>query len=457
MNANATWKICSFRKKKSFRFKDKNEADDDPTNISYFLPIYMIAGVFGLPGNTAVLFRTSYVLHYKRNVLSSVQHIHNILLLNLAIADLLMGLYLCIFALLKILGKTGTFPEIQAMLRFTSLCSFLGILNFISSQVSVTMLVIMTTFSVQSIRKPYKHVHSSTATLCAALCWFVWFLVALIPVINTDELQKIFVKKVRFEIISPSNVTQQRHVIVSYKRLMRIVSNPLRTASADCVLPASPSWRVLVTLAKRSQLYGNETLLGYYNKQIWCSVSYFVNINQRSSFYTLSIVACNFAAFAYIAASYCFIAYRTSKTSCCAVVMQCLKQKLTICSVHCLVPQNNEAIAQSAKSKEDEKMHKLITLIIATDFICWVPVCFLSFLYAACTAPNSAVKCLKRKHRLLSLIAIVCVPLNSFINPLLYSASLRNCFIDVCRRIIGNHFNRKSESIQQNCVEEAAS
>ena len=159
----------------------------------------------------------------------------------------------------------------------------------------------------------------------------------------------------------------------------------------------------------------------------------------------------------YIAAWYCFIAYRTSKTSFCAVVMQCLKQKLTICSVHCLVPQNNEAIAQSAKSKEDEKMHKLITLIIATDFICWVPVCFLSFLYAACTAPNSAVKCLKRKHRLLSLIAIVCVPLNSFINPLLYSASLRNCFIDVCRRILGNHFNRKSKSIQQNCVEEAAS
>jgi len=66
------------------------------------------------------------------------------------------------------------------------------------------MLVMMTTFSVQSIRKPYKHVHSLTATLCVALCWFVRLLVALIPVINTDELQKIFIKILRFEIKSPS-------------------------------------------------------------------------------------------------------------------------------------------------------------------------------------------------------------------------------------------------------------
>jgi len=81
------------------------------------------------------------------------------------------------------------------------------------------MLVMMTTFRVQSGRKPYKHVHSLTATLCVALCWFVWLLVALIPVINTGELQKIFVKNVKFEIISPFNVTQQRYDNVDYQSL----------------------------------------------------------------------------------------------------------------------------------------------------------------------------------------------------------------------------------------------
>jgi len=443
---NVSVKNCFFRQGRIFRPKQKNRTDDDAIDISDFLPIYMSAGVLSLAGNAVVFSRCLQILHHKRNALSTVQRVHNILLLNLATADFLMGLYLSILALLKLLGKTVTFPAIQGIRRFTPLCSFIGILHFISSQVSVTMLVIMASFRLQSVRKPYMQVKSRTATLSAALCWFVWLLLALIPVINTDELQKIFVKNVKFQILSPSNVTRQTHDSVNYERLKRIVSNVLNASDADCVLPTSPSWSVLITLAKKLQLYGNETLLGFYNKQGWCGVNYMVSLNQRSDIYTLIIVSCNFVAFAYIATCYVYILCKTSNNNGCNVLKCYLNQVSSHFSRHSHEPENEEG-TQTLKSKENEKMHKLVALILITDFICWVPLCLLSFSYAACNSPVFSKKCLKGKRKLLSWISLVLVPLNSFVNPLLYSERLRNCLANVRTRIIGVRLRTHFENI----------
>ena len=444
---NASVKNCCFRQEQTCRHKEINETNHETINIFVFLLIYMIAGVLSLAGNAVVFNRTLRVLHHRRNVLSTVQRVHNILLLNLAMADFLMGLYLSILALLKLLDKTGNFPEIRGMLRFTPLCSFLGILNFISSQVSVTMLVTMASFRLQSVRKPYKRVNERTATSSAALCWFVWLLLAIIPVINTDELQKIFVKQVKFQIISPSNVTQQTHDNVNYESLKGIVSNVLNASDTDCVLPASPSWSVLITLAKNFQLYGNETLLGFYNRQSWCGVNYMVNRNQPSDSYTLTIVSYNFVAFVYIAACYVYILCKTSNNNGCNNFKRYLNQVSAHFPHSSHEPENNEKGTKYTKPKEDEKMHKLIARILITDFICWVPLCLLSFSHAACSSPDSADKCLKGKRRLLSLICLVLVPLNSFVNPLLYSERLRNSLANVRMRLIGERLRTHVENI----------
>jgi len=442
VNANTSRNCCCFGDYKTCSSQRKKKIEIDLAFFFIFLPIYMIVGILILVGNAFVLLRTSSVLHYKSNVLTSVQHIHNILLLNLATADFLMGLYLSIVSLLELLGATGTFPVIESM---TTLCSFLGILNFISSQVSVTMLVIMASFRLQSVRKPYKRVNSRTATLSAALCWFVWLLLALIPVINTDELQKMFVKKVKFQILSPCNVTQQTHDSVNYERLKRIVANVLNASDVDCVLPASPSWSVLITLAKQLQLYGNETLLGFYNKQGWCGMKYIISLDQRSDFYTLTIVSCNFVAFVYIAACYAYILCKTSNNNGCNTFKHYLNQVSSHISRRSNEPENNEEGTQTVKSKEDEKLHKLVALILITDFLCWMPICLLSFSYAACS--DSRNKCLKGKRILLSLISFALVPLNSLVNPLLYSERLRNCLPNVRMRIIGERLRTRVRNI----------
>ena len=71
------------------------------------------------------------------------------------------------------------------------------------------------------------------------------------------------------------------------------------------------------------------------------------------------------------------------------------------------------------------KMHKRIARLVLTDFMCWVPLCIISFCSLAGVSTPSWVY---------SFTVVVLLPINSALNPLLYSDVISNIFMRVKKR-----------------------
>ena len=72
------------------------------------------------------------------------------------------------------------------------LCNGLAILNQLSSQVSLTTLLIISFYRLLGVIRPFQEQHFKSALAMVILTWIIWFAVAVLPVIPLQTLQKIF-------------------------------------------------------------------------------------------------------------------------------------------------------------------------------------------------------------------------------------------------------------------------
>ena len=167
---------------------------------SVFQGIMWLIGLVAVLGNLFVIILAFHLLKKGRYRLSKVKKIHYILSINLGVADLLMGSYLTILAI------CSRFSNNSAGLRINlsrSLCNFLGVINVVSSQMSVSIWVIITSFRLYSSFKPFKSPSLTSATAMVCIGWIFWFVAACIPLLNMEKIQSIFV---RYVDLSCSNV-----------------------------------------------------------------------------------------------------------------------------------------------------------------------------------------------------------------------------------------------------------
>nr|XP_039255128.1 G-protein coupled receptor GRL101-like [Styela clava] len=74
--------------------------------------------------------------------------------------------------------------------------------------------------------------------------------------------------------------------------------------------------------------------------------------------------------------------------------------------------EKNAAVSDKLKAERAIKMQKKITLIILTDFLCWMPVCVMGFL---------TVSGINIPYDAYVLVGWIIIPINSSLNPFLYS------------------------------------
>jgi len=120
-----------------------------------------------------------------------------------------------------------------------------------------------------------------------------------------------------------------------------------------------------------------------------CLFKYFVNKDDPQKEFVWAILLVNFVCFLFISISYFLI----------GVVSRDSSKILTN-------SQNKRQI-----QKRNQKMNRRITIIITTDFCCWVPfivICALHFLEVLDATPWY------------SIFSMIVLPINSVINPLLY-------------------------------------
>ena len=142
----------------------------------------------------------------------------------------------------------------------------------------------------------------------------------------------------------------------------------------------------------RVEFYGNDGV---------CIFKYLVTERDPQHFFSISILLVNFTCFFFITASYLMIHRRTTLHS--------RKSKTKI---------------SSALRSRHRRFQTKISIIIITDFLCWIPfivVCFLHFCAVIDASPWYPI------------FSIFILPINSVINPLLYDDSV----IQFCSKMFG--------------------
>ena len=93
------------------------------------------------------------------------------------------------------------------------LCNALGVLNFLSSQVSMSTIFLISCFRLYSVVCPYKKVKLRIAFYLIALIWILWILVAVLSVIDIEPFKTFFNIRIRY-----NQLLSQKHLFFAYYR-----------------------------------------------------------------------------------------------------------------------------------------------------------------------------------------------------------------------------------------------
>ena len=279
-----------------------------------------ILGLTALLGNLFVIL-VRVVGKYDNNV-------HSFLLTNLAMSDLLMGIYLLIIAT-KDVQWQGEYFLHDFKWRSGAPCALTGVLSMASSEVSVLILTVLTTDRLICVVFPFKVRRMNRSVACAVVggVWVLGTMLAVIPILGLEYF------------------------------------------------------------------YDKKRNVGFYGKSAVCLPLQLSAERMAGWEYAVGIfIGLNFVAFVYILVAY--------------VVMF-------------ITVKNTSKKVRSANMKRESQMARRMLFIILTDFMCWMPVILIGVL-------SVFGKFHDPEKEAYIWIAVFVLPVNSSINPILYTFSTPN-------------------------------
>ncbi|MEL6740588.1 MAG: 7 transmembrane receptor [Planctomycetota bacterium] len=337
-----------------------------------------------LVSNVAVLHKLAGVM---RGVGSrrTAAYFNTFALINLSVSDSIFA-----FVLLVIGAKSeqfsGRYCASDLEWRTSAWCGTVGTLTLVSSQTSINLLVLMTAVRVYVTYKPFmaKRLSVKVIYVCSALAWLVSLIIALLPI----PLHETFIHSVYVE---PNPFLADQYLSVSdldsyINRSSVILSRSQRDAPPARGIADLGSW-YFGTEQGRSEFPRRHVTVrgsfGYYSSSPVCFPNFYAH-GSTTADYSIAIVCYNLTCLLLISAGYALI-FRMADRS---------RASLGV------------ADTQSSKTM------KHIAYIIFTNIICWLPIIIMSFMsYNGFKLPEIA-------H---TLSTIVFLPINSFLNPVIYS------------------------------------
>ncbi|KAI4501344.1 hypothetical protein M0802_003717 [Mischocyttarus mexicanus] len=157
---------------------------DGISSLTHLLSTSMLKGaVWGI---SCVTFIGNAFVLWERFTAKDENRVLSILIKNLAVSDMLMGVYLFIIALVDLQFRDNYNKEASSWMSSWG-CTFLGVVAMISSEVSVLILSFMSCERFVLIAAPLKGHHAmkpQTATASIMFIWIIGFILAVIPVIH---------------------------------------------------------------------------------------------------------------------------------------------------------------------------------------------------------------------------------------------------------------------------------
>ena len=314
--------------------------------------------------------------------------------------DWLVGSYLFSLAVFDVyFGSSFCLKQFDWLL--SSSCSILGVVSTIGSQLSLFSMTILSITRLVRISKGLSIPGPVNNKGCILMVTLVFFLlgasifIAVIPLLPLFE--DTFVNALYLpDIDILRGFTSKRRLKPTlefyYGRIRLDVSNL--------------SWIRLKSLINgmfTSSYKGiSQTFLGFYGNDPVCLFKFFVSSDEPQTTFSWSILTVNFICFGVISISYLIVFIITSTSS----------------------SSLSEGATGDLVRNRNHRLQRKVSVIIFTDFLCWVPfiiICLLHTTEVADASPFYAP------------LSILILPINSVINPLLYDDTIGRMFGRIVR------------------------
>ena len=355
---------------------------------SFLESVSVIIGGLAVCANVNVMIKNIGTL---KCCTTSAALVNKSLIILISFGDFLVGCYLLIIAIHStlILNQSYCIEQIDWMTSFR--CAMIGVLSTVGSQISLFAMAGLSTIRLNGIRKSLRIpgkvnlMESLKAAAGVLLLALISSAIAITPIIGT--LEDFFVNGIRF--------ADQLKIFIGTPDKQKVLL--VLEAYYGRMKETTLSWKTIRSMARNmfshdiahSDYTEGITKLGFYGNDGVCLFKYFVDKDDPQKLFVWAILAVNFVCFLFISVSYILI----------SVVSKNSSKSLTN-------SQNKRQIC-----KRNHKMNRRITIIIATDFCCWVPIiiiCAFHFLEVL----NATTW--------YSLFSMIILPINSVINPFLY-------------------------------------
>ena len=448
---------CSFTDSIDYLFRFPLYCGDN-INCSTFLNsslvtqwyIFLVLGLLSLVGNMVVIYDKIVSLREFQNKNKEIQ-IYHTLVLNLSLADLLMGLYLTTISF-EIRYKVN----IGVYFSEYGFCNVLTIINVVSSQVSITTLFIISFYRLVRITRPFKRQHLKSVITLIALTWIVWLIVAILPVIPLEPFKTSFTVGLSKDYKYEKNSFIEYPYFADILRQYTIPSFTMNATEATSVLQAVAQYPTQEVMEKFSSALGwadfeteSWSTVGIYDNQYTCSPGLFlINLDgyHDANNFTLTFVLYNLIVSVVILIFYSVITFKVFDIDkFCLNSCKCWK----ICREQCgkAMFVHKRSAFRSAKNR---RMLKRISFIILTDIMCWIPLCIASLVLWNVPLNPEIIQNLGDYLSYVipfEVIVLTVVPLNSILNPYIYSFHVwRRMFKKIRKLFSGKETNRKTSN-----------
>jgi len=370
-------------------FSDRYEMISNPVIRSLF----WIMGFVALIGNltTNILTLKEMIFHGRSNNSVAkgnnfVELANRFLIFNLTISDFLMGVYL-LGVVCQGVNYSGHYCFVDKKWRSSNFCRILGTVAVLSSESSALIMASMSSFRLVIIHKPFliRTMKFKWIVLVGVLCWLFSLIFAFLPWIQLQS--GYFVDEVWFP--NPFSKTDT----ISKDKLITIANQVSGSNSTR------QSWfKVKETILDKFEYAKIKAEFGFYSQTSVCMPRFYASVSESAWEYSTFLMTLNFMLFIYMVV------------------------------VHVVVYKKVTGTKFSASNKDrNEDMQKRISRLLLTDFLCWIPVCIMAYLRVAGVPlpPDAYIAS-----------AGFFLPINSAMNPLLYSPLIGQCMSRARKRLI---------------------
>ena len=333
-----------------------------------------------------------------------------------------MGIYLITISILNVVKfKSNNYDTTQWAVRLE--CSIVGSLALISSEASCFLMVTLTTFRLYYVYRPLSSITASCWRwkVCIFMSWFVAVFLGVFPMLKiapefyfpdfamksssgvTVLLREYQTEEITCSLVGLDRSNYSNHEFISELEYWnKHFSRNAAQYQFEYCLTLFPTYQdfkdhrdVMKLVTSCFFNKAPEANIGFYSFSDTCLPRFFTRPGLPGWEYTIAIITLNLTCFVFIAVSYILIYIRSTK-----------KRPVNAASTVDL-------------QKREAKIQKRIAVIIITDFACWLPICIMAFVAFLGLYYNFVLQEIAEGFLL---------PINSALNPFLYSVNLSKLF-----------------------------